>query len=225
MPLNKVCECCGSAFSVPACRASARFCSMTCRNNMRSEKRCDVCGSAFTVRPCELSQRFCSHSCRSTALWDGIKTAMKEGRRRQDSERFAKGQIPCLQCGKQFYVPAHIRSHRQFCTKQCADLAKCRDNSSRYRNKKVSGKTLKFHRAIAEETIGRNLLASEIVHHIDGKIRNNGPTNLFVMKKGDHTRIHNRQRWHAGALPTAEELVRQFPDGVWLGKFAHVAAD
>lgn len=36
------------------------------------------------------------------------------------------------------------------------------------------------HRIVAEQKIGRALLPGEVVHHIDGNIRNNSPSNLMV---------------------------------------------
>ena len=47
------------------------------------------------------------------------------------------------------------------------------------------------HVLIAEEKLGRYLLAEEIVHHKDLNKLNNSPDNLMVFAtKGDHTRFH-----------------------------------
>lgn len=50
------------------------------------------------------------------------------------------------------------------------------------------------HRLVAEEKLGRPLLKSEIVHHIDGNKLNNHPANLMVMTQGDHMRWHKIHR-------------------------------
>lgn len=50
------------------------------------------------------------------------------------------------------------------------------------------------HRAIAENEIGRYLLDSEVVHHINGNKKDNRPENLQVMDKRDHIRHHVRQK-------------------------------
>ena len=48
------------------------------------------------------------------------------------------------------------------------------------------------HRKVAQDTIGRKLLPSEIVHHIDGDKTNNVPDNLLVCKSiSEHREIHN----------------------------------
>lgn len=48
-----------------------------------------------------------------------------------------------------------------------------------------------LHVLVAEEKLGRHLLPSEVVHHIDGNKTNNAPTNLMVFyTKADHTSFH-----------------------------------
>lgn len=51
------------------------------------------------------------------------------------------------------------------------------------------------HKRMAEQMIGRPLVRDEVVHHINGKRWDNRPENLQVMTRGDHTRLHNRERY------------------------------
>lgn len=46
------------------------------------------------------------------------------------------------------------------------------------------------HISVAEENMGRSLLDDEVVHHLDFNRRNNKPTNLLVLTKGMHNRLH-----------------------------------
>lgn len=50
------------------------------------------------------------------------------------------------------------------------------------------------HRVVAEAMIGRKLLPNEVVHHIDHDRHNNDPTNLQVMDRVEHLRLHQLER-------------------------------
>lgn len=49
------------------------------------------------------------------------------------------------------------------------------------------------HRIVMEDFLGRRLLDSEIVHHINGNKTDNRITNLELMSLADHTREHNKE--------------------------------
>ena len=51
----------------------------------------------------------------------------------------------------------------------------------------------KLHRLIMEEHLGRKLKSSEVVHHIDGNKLNNDISNLKVMTRGEHSKLHRKQ--------------------------------
>ena len=47
------------------------------------------------------------------------------------------------------------------------------------------------HRYVMSESIGRILTEDEVVHHIDGDTRNNDISNLKLMLRGEHSRLHS----------------------------------
>lgn len=46
------------------------------------------------------------------------------------------------------------------------------------------------HRVKAEKMLGRPLNSNEIVHHSDGNKRNNRKSNLVVMSRSEHNKLH-----------------------------------
>lgn len=55
-----------------------------------------------------------------------------------------------------------------------------------------------FHVILMEERIGRRLLHDEVVHHIDGDTTNNDISNLALMTKSAHSRLHRHEDKLAG---------------------------
>lgn len=56
------------------------------------------------------------------------------------------------------------------------------------------------HVYIAERDIGRSLSPDEVVHHLDGDRQNNEPSNLLVLSRGMHARLHS---WFDKGAPMA----------------------
>lgn len=76
-----------------------------------------------------------------------------------------------------------------------------------------SGKTDREHRFIAERILGRKLTRDEVVHHIDGNIRNNAENNLAVMTRSEHARIHAKD------ISRAKPIIQANKDGSAIKKW------
>lgn len=57
------------------------------------------------------------------------------------------------------------------------------------------GKSIKEHRYIMEQHLGRKLSPDEYVHHKDGDPLNNDINNLEILSPEEHSRLHAKQRW------------------------------
>jgi hypothetical protein len=54
------------------------------------------------------------------------------------------------------------------------------------------------HQCVMEQCLGRALLPTEIVHHLDGNKQNNSIENLIVTTQSEHSRLHAAQRARRG---------------------------
>lgn len=72
------------------------------------------------------------------------------------------------------------------------------ENRKYYKTIQVEKKQVRLHRYLMEQKMGRKLLFHEIVHHKDGNIHNNNISNLELISRSDHMRIH--KNIHEAAL-------------------------
>jgi hypothetical protein len=110
----------------------------------------------------------------------------------------------CPHCGKVF------KPHREtskYCSRRCMWANNGGHNKKevcwwKNSNGYIEGRiwigarqvSVKQHRLIAEWMIGRQLSASEDVHHINGIKDDNDPSNLAILSHGEHSRLSNISR-------------------------------
>lgn len=106
----------------------------------------------------------------------------------------------CENCGNQFARRAKEAywqyDERRFCGKRCAGLAlnprkEAGEFAARYRQINTpDGRKMLEHRWVMEQVLGRQLLPTEQVHHINHDRLDNRPENLEVVTAAEHGQRH-----------------------------------
>lgn len=146
------------------------------------ERKCVICEKTFFIHiaPSEILLGrgvVCSKECK--AILSG-----KLNRRGS----FQK----CVKCGKQFHVRPSENRHkyaRKYCSRYCYVPTKRGEAVSYDGYLVINGR--KVHRLLMEKHIGRKLLPTEIVHHINFDKLDNRIENLQIVSRGEHNKIHN----------------------------------
>jgi len=86
-----------------------------------------------------------------------------------------------------------------------------------------NGKEVFEHRVIMEQFIGRPLLATEVVHHVNENKLDNRIENLQLMTKSEHVILHNTGKIRKGQLTEdGRRRISESSKRMWVeGKFAN----
>ncbi len=147
-------------------------------------------------KPVHLEPAFHSIISRNTTRGIDMKHAK---RTRDENGKYAQEDyiriINCECCGRKF---REKKKKKHFCSQLCYRSSKRYIDLQGYVCIKVPNHPqattngwIREHISVATNIIGRPLLRSECVHHIDGNRQNNNPENLTVMPLGVHIRKHN----------------------------------
>jgi endogenous inhibitor of DNA gyrase (YacG/DUF329 family) len=183
---------------------------------------CARCGATFNRPPSSLARvtsNYCSSACRVADTGAARQAKMIEARRGKKPHNFARVELACLECGKHFAVPPCLAESRKFCSKACSYVRRSTHKPVRHFLQTIGGESRYRHIRVAEELLGRSLTPTEVVHHVDGKAGDDSPANLVVLERTQHTSIHSIQRHHSCHF-SAEDLLRRFPNAIWLGQLA-----
>ena len=162
---------------------------------------CQECGRKVVLRFACLKKdrKFCSNPCRMRGLHRGnIKLRSK---------------LTCSTCGKKFVVERgpHLEKIQKHCSKKCGNEAGSKKRKgflNGHWKGGVSSSTQEYaivthgpdanrliHRIVMEKHIGRRLLPTEIVHHINHNKLDNRIKNLTIMTRAEHASHHLKDRW------------------------------
>jgi len=108
--------------------------------------------------------------------------------------------IKCSFCNSTLDLPqCRIdRAKNLFCNRKCkanfqhANRKPNCQHATKYRRLKIDGVTYLEHRYVATQSIGRDLLPTEDVHHKDHNTLNNCPANLEVVPRNKHMSLFHR---------------------------------
>lgn len=192
--ITRICEYCGIEYTTyPSVKK--HFCSMACAGAAKKTgetAKCAQCGKSFYRHSSKKNQRYCSKSCATTArnLTDSNPCYSRDitgennpmyGKGMSGSDNPMYGKVkeksPRWNGGRKKRKDGYIF------------VVAPDDHPYPAYTKKSGLKYILEHRLLVEQSIGRYLLPSEVVHHKDGNPSNNSIENLELFSsQSEHIR-------------------------------------
>lgn len=159
-------------------------------------KICETCKRPHYVPKYRIATtRFCSRRCLGLAMLPEINGPRLAAVRGQHSYNFAACRIVCRWCKKKFFCSPSRRKQKKFCSQRCYGEWQCVHDWTRYKRITTpDGRRMFEHRYVMELVLGRRLLPSEQVDHINRHKRDNRRKNLRLIDPSTHGRLSSSYR-------------------------------
>lgn len=157
---------------------------------MDNKEICTVCGKS----PREKDRRYC-HRC--------YLDRRKVFSRKREGERLRYGIGNCISCGGRIILG---HANQRYCRECYISISKIGTNSTNNYDNAGGGGYCWLHRKIVEEILKRKLSTNEVVHHIDCNPKNNVISNLIVISRVQHGRLHQFLRETRAAFEKSKDV-------------------